>query len=131
MGEAAPRGPVALDLLTGDELDDEDVMELAQNLRSELLDLNLDAVEFASTDAPVGSKADVATLSTLLLTLAASGGVLTSVIGTLRDWLLRQPTPITVEVSIGSDTFRVEGATSSEREQLLAAFVAKHDPPPK
>jgi hypothetical protein len=79
--------------------------------------------------APEAAKAgDPASWSTLLLTLAASGGVVTTVIGTLRDWLLRQPAPAVIEVSVGGDSIKLEGnATEEERRRLVEAFIARHD----
>jgi hypothetical protein len=79
--------------------------------------------------APEGAKVgDPASWSTLLLTLAASGGVLTTVIGTLRDWLLRQPAPAVIEVSMGGDSIKLEGSsTKEERQRLVEAFIARHE----
>jgi hypothetical protein len=50
------------------------------------------------------------------------------VIGTLRDWLLRQPAPAVIEVSMGGDSIKLEGnATEEERRRLVEAFIARHD----
>jgi hypothetical protein len=116
------------DINTPGDVDDVERFEMARLLRAELLKLDVDSADFApGRAAPTGSKADVFTLSTLLLTFAASGGVLTSIIGAIRDWLLRQPAPgVAVDVTIGGDSFRIEDATTEERQRLLDAFVARH-----
>jgi hypothetical protein len=109
------------------DVDGAERFELAQRLRAELLVLELDNAEFVSGGAaPAGSKADAVTLSTLLLTFAASGGVFTSIIGAVRDWLVRQPAPVVVDMTIDGESFRIEGATTEERQRLLDAFVARH-----
>jgi len=109
--------------------DRQEVERLSSRLRMELLQLDVESVTRSSgPEAPQGSKAgDPYSWSTLVLTLTASGGVLTTVIGALRDWLLRQPTPQAIEVSLGGDTIRLEGSTTRERRQLIEAFVARHD----
>lgn len=108
--------------------DEDERFELAGRLRAELLELDVAGVEFAGGGAaPAGSKADAVTLATILLTLGASGGVFTTVVGAVRDWLLRQPDPgVVVDVTIDGDSFRIEGATTDERQRLLDAFVERH-----
>lgn len=108
--------------------DEDERFELAQRLRAELLELDVAGVELASGGpAPAGSKADAVTLSTILLTLGASGGVFTTVVGAVRDWLLRQPDPgVVVDVTIDGDSFRIEGASTDERQRLLDVFVERH-----
>lgn len=108
--------------------DEDERFELAQRLRTELLELDVAGVEFARGGAaPAGSKADAVTLSTILLTLGASGGVFTTVVGAVRDWLLRQPDPgVVVDVTIDGDSFRIEGASTGERQRLLDVFVERH-----
>jgi hypothetical protein len=126
--EPAGRRQITVDISTPGDVDDVERFEMARLLRAELLELDMDSADFAAgRAAPPGSKADVVTLSTLLLTFAASGGVFTTIIGAIRDWLLRQPAPgIAVDVTIDGDSFRIEGATAEERQRLLDAFVARH-----
>ena len=66
------------------------------------------------------------TWSTLALTFAASGGVLTTIINALRDWMVRQPTLPSIKVSIGDDSIELDGVSAGERQQLIRAFIARH-----
>ncbi|MFE0021995.1 hypothetical protein [Amycolatopsis sp. NPDC059021] len=119
---------LTLEVTLLEDPDETERTELAERLCAELRELDVDSAGFVpGGPAPAGSKADAVTLSTVLLTFAASGGVFTTVIGTVRDWLLRQRQPgVVVDVKIDGDEFRIEGATSDERQRLLEAFVAKH-----
>jgi hypothetical protein len=123
-----PRLLVSID--AGPESDPEEVAELSRRLRVELLRLEVESVTpVPGPPPPAGAKAgDPVSWSTLLLTLAASGGVLTTVIGALRDWLLRQPTSPTIEVSIGGDSIKLESSSIEERQQIIDTFIARHDP---
>lgn len=118
---------LTLDVDLPDETDERERAELAQRLYLELGQLDVDSASFADGGAaPVGSKADALTLSTILLTFAASGGVFTTIISAVRDWVLRQPQPVVVDIKIDDDEFRIEGATTEERLRLLDTFVAGH-----
>ncbi|GAA4548285.1 hypothetical protein [Amycolatopsis samaneae] len=119
---------LTLEVTLLEDPDEAERAELAGRLCAELRELDVDGAGFAEGGpAPAGSKADAVTLSTVLLTFAASGGVFTTVIGAVRDWLLRQRQPgVVVDVKIDGDEFRVEGVTSDERRLLLEAFVARH-----
>ncbi|MBE8517407.1 hypothetical protein ILP97_07800 [Amycolatopsis sp. H6(2020)] len=119
---------ITIDVKSLGDHDEAELAELSHRLRDELGALDVDTAGFATGGpAPTGSKADATTLTTLLVTFAASGGVLTTVIGAVRDWLLRQRQPgVVVDVKIDGDEIRIEGATSDERQRLLVAFVAEH-----
>lgn len=90
----------------GGDADAEEVAEIAAQLRRELLDLDVEAVEFARTGpAPVGSKAvDVLAVGTLLITVAKSSG-LAAVVGAVQSWLSGRHQR-SVKIEIGGDTLR-------------------------
>jgi hypothetical protein len=118
---------LSLDVTLPDETDEAERAELAQRLYMELGQLDVDRADFADGGpAPAGSKADALTLSTILLTFSASGGVFTTIINLVHDWLLRQPQHVVVDIKIGDEQFRIEGATPEERLRLLETFVAGH-----
>jgi hypothetical protein len=106
----------------------EEVEELSRHLRAELLRLDVESITpTPGPPSPRGAKADdPVSWSALALTLAASGGVLTTVIGALRDWLLRQSTRVAIEVSIGGDSIKLDGSSTQERQQLIDAFIRRH-----
>jgi hypothetical protein len=121
---------LTLDVRLLQDHDEAALGELSRALCEELGELDVDTAGFAAGGpAPAGSKADAVTLTTVLLTFTASGGVLTTVVGAVRDWLLRQRQPgVVVDVRIGGDEIRIEGAASGERQRLLETFVARHSP---
>jgi hypothetical protein len=113
---------------TGSESDPEEIEELSRRLRADLLRLDVESVTpIPGPSAPKGAKAgDPVSWSTLMLTLGASGGLLTAVIGMLRDWLLRQPASAVIEVSIGGDSIKLERGSTEERQRLVEAFLDRH-----
>jgi Effector Associated Constant Component 1 len=115
-----------LRIAAGPDTDSEEVGELTRQLRQELLERDLDAVDrVGATIAPTGAKGDPVTLGTLLVTLAAKGGVLTTVINTIQSWLARQERH-SVTVEIGGDKLVLSSASSEQEQQLIDAFINRH-----
>jgi len=73
------------------DTDLKELEELTQQLHQELIELDVEAVDFVSAgETPSKAKAgDPIAWGTLLLTLAASGGVFTTLINVLQSWLSR------------------------------------------
>jgi hypothetical protein len=111
-----------------DRYDSNDALQLACRLRAELLELDVQSARLACGDASAGgADADFVTFSRLLVTFTPASGVLMTIIGTVRDWLWQQPARgVVVDVSVGGDTLRIEGAATAERLRLVDAFVAWH-----
>jgi hypothetical protein len=101
---------------------------LARRLRAELTELDVDAVDLAPGEAvPEGAKAaDPVTIGALMVALSASGGVFTTLIETLRDWLGRQSARHKISVTIDGDTIELERATNAQQQALLDAYIARH-----
>jgi Effector Associated Constant Component 1 len=57
--------------------------------------------------------------------LAASGGVLTTLISTVQSWLTRSER-CSVTMQIGGDKLMLTGASSEEQERLARAFIRRH-----
>ena len=121
---------VRVTLIPDVEADDEDRERLGRQLRTELREL--DDVEVSSVDGappPPGAKGvDAASLTELLLTLSASGGVFATVIATLKDWLGRRSGGHKVSITVDGDTIELDRATDAERAQLIDTFVRRHQP---
>jgi hypothetical protein len=62
----------------------------------------------------------------LVVAFSASGGVFTTLVGTLRDWLDRQSGRHRISVTIDGDTIELDRASAAQRQQLLDAFVRRH-----
>jgi hypothetical protein len=114
------------------DADAEDIERLGRQLRDELRSLDVDSVDAVScAEPPPGSKGPVVEAMTeWLVILSASGGVFTTLIATINDWLGRRTGPQRheVKVVINDDTLELNSATSEEQAELIKAFVQRHRP---
>lgn len=119
---------VLLELEPDPELDPEMTERLIRRLRAELAELEVELAELgAGGTAPAGAKAaDPVTLGAIVVALSASGGVFTTVIETLQDWLGRSSRRHRIAVTIEGDTLELDSATSGEQRELVEAFVRRH-----
>lgn len=111
--------------------DAEQLENSTRQLRRELADLRVESVDLVRSGAvPDRAKVgDTVTKGQVLVTLAASGGVLTTVIGTLQTWLsLRERQSITLE--IGGDKLQVTGISVTDQQRAIDAWIARHSIPP-
>jgi hypothetical protein len=108
--------------------DEEDAQRLARQLRESISGLDITgSVTLLTQTAPDGAKSGmVSATGEMIVTLSASGGVLVTLIGLLRDWLGRRSAGHRISITIGGDTLELEGSTLAERERLIQAFVAAH-----
>jgi hypothetical protein len=111
-----------------DELDN-DPEVIARDLRSALLERpEVQSVQAKPiTDSTVGQKGAEIDWSTLLVTLAASGGVLTTLVTALKAWLeIRQQA--TIKLVIGDDALTISGRGpySEEQEQAINRWLNRH-----
>lgn len=108
------------------DADDEEVEHVTQRLRKEILDLDVEDVNLVKTgELPKGARSgEVVTLGSLLVTFAASGGVLSSLINTVQSWLRRnEGHNITLEID--GDKLEVTGISSQTQQQLIDQWL-KH-----
>jgi hypothetical protein len=127
-GPRQRRQQLLISVIGDPHVDDAELERLSRWLRAELLELEVESVapiEEAVIEERTKS-GDMQTWSTLALTFAASGGVLTTIINALRDWIVRQPTLPSIKVSIGGDSIELEGVSAEERQELIRAFIARH-----
>ncbi|MEV4315251.1 hypothetical protein [Actinocrispum sp. NPDC049592] len=111
------------------EWDDDEVSErLMRGLRSDLVSLDVDSVgPVVAGPAPAGSKgADPVTLGAIVVAMSASGGVFTTVVGAVRDWLDRHGGRHKITLSIDGDTIELERATAAQQQDLVDAYVRRH-----
>lgn len=101
---------------------------LARQLRSELWHVDFDSIsELDGQEAPAGAKAaELAEWGVWLVTLSASGGVLTSLIAVAKEWLDRRDAGNRIKITIGGDTIELDGASSAQQAALMKAFVQRH-----
>jgi hypothetical protein len=110
------------------ELDAEAVERLGRQLRNELGELDVESIRNrAGGPAPDRAKgADAATLTEIVLTMNAAGGVFPTALGILRDWLARHTTRNRIEITVDGDTLKLDSASVAERQELISAFVQRH-----
>lgn len=114
------------------ELDQDAEERLVRGLRAELLELDVESVTFRTEAAPAGAKSsDAVTLGAILVALSASGGVLTTLVEVLRDWLDRRAGRHKISVTIDGDPIVLEHATTEQQRALVEAYIARHSRSPE
>ena len=109
------------------ELDEEELEELTRQLREELLELDVETVDFVKAgELPVGAKAgDPVTWGQLLIALMASGGAITTLITCIQSWLARSDRR-SVTLEIDGDKLEVTGISSKEQQELVDRWINRH-----
>ncbi len=79
-----------------------------------------------SADVAQGAKGAGVDWGSLLVTLSAAGGVVTSVIAVVQDWLARHSAAQTIKITIDDDTIELGRASVQEREELISTWVRRH-----
>ena len=111
------------------DTDVQDLERLTLQLRKELSELDVQANFVTGGPAPANAKAgDVVEWGTLLLTLAASGGVITTLINAIQTWLTNRNQPAAVTVEIGGDKLQITGNPPTDQQRLIEAFLQRHRP---
>jgi hypothetical protein len=107
------------------EGDDAELDQLTRQLRTELLDTDVEDVRLLREgEAPAGAKVvDPATIGSLAVTLAPAA--IPGLIGLLQGWLRGRPAA-GVKVTIGRDSIELTNATAQQVERLTKAFLARH-----
>ncbi len=118
---------IAAELDAGPEHDAEELAELTQRLRDELLELDVDAVEPATGGkAPEGAKGlELLAVGELVVRFAMKAGVLRTVVDATVGWLGRQQAR-SVTLTLDGDTLELTGASSDEQQRLIELWVARH-----
>jgi len=95
-----------------------------RQLRRELGEFETRAV---MTTAPEGSKGDAAAFNAVAVALGGAGGMVPLLIAILKDWLGRRGQGQRVKLTIGGDSIEVDAASTEEKQQLVEAFLRKHE----
>jgi hypothetical protein len=117
-------GELSVVVQAGSDADTEELAQLADRLRPEFLDLDVDAVwqpvrGEASEDA---KGADLLAAGELVVGLIASPEVLASIIDTVRSRLGRNRAR-SVKLTLDWDALEVTGMSSAEQERLIDPWV--------
>ncbi len=121
------QGELAIQLEAGSDVDDEELADLADRLRDELLELDVDkVVPAAAGDAPANVKgAELLSIGGLLVQFVLRPDVLRSIVRGVRSWLGRQRVR-SVKLTLDGDTCEVTGLTSVDQERLIDLWIARH-----
>lgn len=116
-----------IDLEIGSETDAEGLAEATRQLRSELLELDVETADFvAAGPAPQRAKAGLPIdWGKLLVTFAASGGILTTLINVLQSWISRRQES-SIALEIGGDRLEITGTPTEEQQRLIDLWLSRH-----
>jgi hypothetical protein len=119
--------PLAAVLDPGPDYDAEEVLELTQGLRDELLELDVDAVRPATDgEAPDGAKGvELLAIGGLAIQFAMKSPILKAVVDTTVAWLGRQQAR-SVKLTLDGDTLELTGVSSDEQNRLVEQWIARH-----
>lgn len=111
------------------DVDPDKVERSIRQLRAELKDLDVESIAPVNPEnVPPGAKGvDPLSLGALLITLSATGGVLTLLVETARDWLARDAVVRRISVTIDDDTIVLEKSSAQERSALIDAYMRRHE----
>lgn len=121
------QGALAAVLDAGPDRDGEELFELTQGLREELLELDVDSVALESEGAaPDGSKGpELLALGGLVIKFMLNSAVLKSVVDTSAAWLGRQGAR-SVKLTLDGDTLELTGVSSDQQSRLVEQWIVRH-----
>ena len=115
-----------LQVLPVADSDAEELADLAAELHAELLSVDGTSVAPRSAQtAPEGAKGLGDVAGWLVAQFGTLDG-LRALLAAVRGFASR--TGRTVEVSVGGDVLKVTGVTSEQQEQIIGAWLARHEP---
>jgi hypothetical protein len=118
---------LGIQVAVGPDADAEEVAEATLQLRRELLELDVEAVELPRAgEAPPGTRAvELAALGALLVTVAQSG-LLTPVVAAVRSWLAGSPQR-SIKLELGGDVLELTALSSREQRRLTDEWLRRHE----
>ena len=120
---------LSVQVAVGPDGDADEVAQATLQLRRELLDLDVDAVEVPGAgEPPPGSRAvDMAAVGALVVNLA-DPQLLAAVVATVRSWLAGSSRR-SIKLQLGGDALELTGVSSSEQRRLADEWLARQGPP--
>jgi hypothetical protein len=120
---------LVLGIDVGQDADEEELADLTRQLREEVLELDVDAVDLVrSGETPERAKSgDPVAWGNLMVTLVTSGAALVTLISTLQAWLKpHQRRNCSVSLEIDGDKLEVTGISSEEQQYLIDSWLRRH-----
>lgn len=106
--------------------DNEHLERLTQQLNEDLSVLDIRKVDLVRRESPAGTKGDIVTWGSLLVTLAASGGILPSLVNTVQSWLTRHEKH-SITLKIDNDELEMKGISDEDRHRLIEDWISRHE----
>jgi hypothetical protein len=128
VSSSRPGGTVRVVVSADPQADAQELAQLLERLRAEVAEREFDLVADPGLASPPGGAkaADAAGVSSVLIALAASGGILTSLVGLLQGWLARSSAR-GLAVEIDGDRLELADPTSEERQRMINAWLSRHE----
>lgn len=120
-------GELTVEVSATADTDDEELAQLTNRLRDELLRLDVDAVSSArGGEAPDSSKGvGLLAAGGLVVRFALRQDLLRSIIDGIRSWLGRQHAR-SVKLTLDGDLLELTGVSSAEQDRLVELWVMRH-----
>jgi hypothetical protein len=108
----------------GEATDDVELEQMRLQVREQLLELDVHAVESAPVGPPpAGTRGlDLLAGGALLVSLSKSPELLKMVVSILQSWAASRPAR-SVELVVGGNSLKVTGISSDEQQRLIDLFV--------
>ncbi len=111
--------------LADPEADAEELDVATANLSRELRELDVDGVERPAEPAPEGARsAELAEIGALIVTLATTPAVLSSVLKTVEAWLSSRGRR-SARLELDGDVIELSGLSSRDQRRLMDEWIAR------
>jgi len=119
---------LGIQVAVGPDADPEEVAEATLQLRRELLDLDVEAVELPrGGEPPPGTRAvELAALGALVVTVGQSP-LLGPVVAAVRSWLAGGQQQRSIKMELDGDTLELSGLSSKEQQRLVDEWLGRHE----
>ncbi len=110
--------------------DQEELELLTRQLRRELLELDVEAVDVATEGAaPAGAKGlDLGAVGSLVVHTVTSSAILKALVSVVQSWVARQRGR-TVKIALGGDSIELTGLSSDDQHRLIEQWIVTHAGP--
>src|SRR6266498_3495510 len=117
---------LGIQVAVGPDADAEEVAEATLQLRRELLDLDVEAVELVRAgEPPPGTRAvELAALGALVVTVSQSQ-LLIPVVAAVRSWLAGQQQR-SIKLELDGDVLELTGLSTGEQRRLTEEWLSRH-----
>ena len=112
--------------IASSDADAEKLEQLTVQLKEELSNLHVNDVNIPrNVNVPEGAKAAGAlSWGTLLVTLAASGGIITTLINVIQTWLSRNERR-SVSIELDGDKLELSGISDDDQQQIIDLWIER------